>query len=90
MATQPHIPYSILSQDQHETMQPNGQFVKVMSITFKGPSGVVASVDVPMDNYSATVVDMYIQNDLRDIEAVSGLGSSPATPDAQAAAVAGP
>lgn len=79
-----HIPYTILSQDLTEELAPNGTFIDAWRITYQGPSGTVAYVRVPANQYTPQAVDAAIQENLRAIEAVHTLGGS-VTPDAGSA-----
>lgn len=77
MAADSHIPYTILSQDLTEELAPNGTFIDAWRIAYQGPSGVVAYVRIPAQQYSPQAVDSLIQAELSKIEAVHTLGTAP-------------
>lgn len=80
MSAQPlHIPYTISFQEEHDKLMPGGQFQRVWTVTFLGPSGTTASVDVPETDYNPANVDALIQAKLQNIESVHQLGLAPAS-----------
>lgn len=74
MSANPHIPYTILSQDFSEDLMPNGSFQDVWRITFQLGDGTISNVKVPAVQYSAATVDAAIQNVAIHMVNVSMLG----------------
>lgn len=77
MSSQPHIPYTVLSQVKRRTLLNGVTWADVYEITFKGPSGTVAYVEIPSDQYTPEAVDQEIQAELANVEGVASLGSAP-------------
>lgn len=77
MASVPHIPYTVLSQQKRRTLINGQTWADVYEITFKGPSGVVSYIEVPTDQYSPEAVDAMIQAELGAVEGVHSLGAAP-------------
>lgn len=66
--------YQVVSQRQTQTIDPSGNVVGVMEVTFMTqPSGVTASVDVPLAQYNAETVRAMIDARVDQIEQVHQL-----------------
>jgi hypothetical protein len=72
-----HIPYTIVSQAQRETLIPPNQFVDVWEVTYRGPKGVMGHVSVPAHEYNLQSVNEAIQQQLLATEQVNALGAVP-------------
>jgi hypothetical protein len=73
----PHIPYKIISQEETQQLTPDSRFVKVWRVSFEGPNGYHAAIEVPESEYDAARVDQLIQEKLENIVAVHELGPEP-------------
>lgn len=72
-----HIPYRIVSQQQREELVPPNQFVDYWEVTYEGPSGTIATVKIPVREYSMASVNEAIQQQLLTTEQVHALGPLP-------------
>lgn len=65
--------YSVTSQRHTTIIDPSGQLVQVMEVTFRTTTGVTAHVDVPLTQYNPTSVREMIDAYVANIDGVAGL-----------------
>lgn len=75
--TQVHIPYEITTIRETQTFGAGNQLEDVLEIGFKGPSGGVYTVRVPLAQADAAHIDTAIQERLGQIMAIHDLGPQP-------------
>lgn len=65
--------FSVIGQMHRTTLQPNGQFLPVVVVSFKIPSGATNQVEIPQSQYTADYVRSQIEPLAAEMIAVESL-----------------